>query len=521
VPDRASRIGCLLVPGMPLGSLLRAEPKLRGLPVAVADGDEPRSLRSSLLACSPEALACGVVVGMTLAQARSLAPELIVRPLSGPLLRSAGDALVDVARSFSPRVSVGNAGELCLDLGGLGNLYPSERKLGSAMLLAAERVDLPARVGIGATRLVAVLAARTTQGVQVVPPGEEGSFLAPLPLSLLHAPQPLEAAPKGTAAKQRHSAKKVDLAAALRRFGIERFAELAALPPGGLSLRLGPEGLRLWREARGLETAPPMFSRPPERFIEESESDPLCRIEPLMIVLLSACERLSARLSVRGLVSDGLFLGLALDPAGRDERRLNLAAPCRDVRAWLDVARLSLEDRPPPAPVAGVRIEADVLPEQRTQLDLFTPRDRSATGLADALARLAALSGEDRVGSPRPLNSHRPGAFVMAPFTIGARGKRCGDRESQAPAGGPFVRAVRPAEEARVAKSRGRPVSLASKSFRGRVVRLAGPWRLDGGWWLDDPLGRDYYEMELAGGDVCRVFFDRDRRRWFVDGICG
>ncbi|HUT99915.1 MAG TPA: hypothetical protein VM425_00595 [Myxococcota bacterium] len=430
-----------------------------------------------------------------------LVPESTVRFVSGPLLRSATDALVDVARSFSPRVSGENAGKLCLDLGGLANLYPSEHKLGSAMLLAAERVGLPARVGIGASRLVAELAARTTDSVQIVPRGEERSFLDPLPLSLLHVPEPL--------------------AAALRRFGIECFAELAALPPRGLGLRLGYEGLRLWREARGEETAPLVSERPPERIVEEGECDLLCRIEPLLMVLQSLCVRLAARLSVRGLVACGLFLGLDLDPVGKDERRLGLASPCRDVRAWIGVARLSLEESPPPAPVTSLRIEADVLPERRAQLDLFEPRVQAATGLDDALARLAALSGEDRVGSPRALDSHRPGAFALEPFKIAAGGKVRGAQESQAQNSGPFVLAVRPAEEARVAHSRGHPVSLASRSFHGRVVRLAGPWRFDSGWWRDDPLGRDYYEMELTGGDVFRVFFDHGRRRWFVDGICG
>ncbi len=184
-------------------------------------------------------------------------------------------------------------------------------------------------------------------------------------------------------------------------------------------------------------------------------------------------------------------------------------------------ARLSLEESPPPAPVTGLRIEADVLPERRAQLDLFEPRVQAATGLDDALARLAALSGEDRVGSPRTLDSHRPGAFALELFKIAAGGKVGGAQESQAQNSGPFVRAVRPAEEARVAKSSGHPVSLASKSFHGRVVRLAGPWRFDCGWWRDDPLGRDYYEVELTGGDVCRVFFDHARLCWFVDGICG
>ena len=83
------------------------------------------------------------------------------------------------------------------------------------------------------------------------------------------------------------------------------------------------------------------------------------------------------------------------------------------------------------------------------------------------------------------------------------------------------VHAVRPPVKVEVTESRGRPLRLFSDRFRGRVMQLAGPWRLEGGWWLARRINRDYYEVELSDGGIYRLYLDRDRRNWFIDGICG
>jgi len=116
------RIGCLYVPDLPLQALLRAEPELSGAPVAVTESEGPRAV---VLACSALAHRAGVGVGMTAAQARSLLAGLVVRALSAPQVRSAQAALLDAARSFSPRVALEPAGEVCLVLTGATNRDPA------------------------------------------------------------------------------------------------------------------------------------------------------------------------------------------------------------------------------------------------------------------------------------------------------------------------------------------------------------------------------------------------------------
>jgi hypothetical protein len=47
----------------------------------------------------------------------------------------------------------------------------------------------------------------------------------------------------------------------------------------------------------------------------------------------------------------------------------------------------------------------------------------------------------------------------------------------------------------------------------------SGPWRLESDWWEEDPARRDYWDVELAGGGLYRIFRDRDSGEWFADGM--
>ncbi len=70
---------------------------------------------------------------------------------------------------------------------------------------------------------------------------------------------------------------------------------------------------------------------------------------------------------------------------------------------------------------------------------------------------------------------------------------------------------------------RGRPDfvrgSGGSEKFGGRVVTLAGPWRLTGEWWRDSSFARDYYDTELSDGGIYRIYHERESGGWFADGV--
>lgn len=490
------RLACLHVPDFPLAAWLRVEPELRGAAVIVADGATPRA---RLVAASAAARRRGVGEGMSAAQALAAAGDLTVRVASAEAERAAHAALGDVAYSFSPRVEDGAPGTVWFDAGGLHELHASESELAQAAARRAAACGLDAGVGIAGSKVSAELAARDGGGCAVVPPSDEWRVLAPLSLDLL-APPPA-------------------LRATLHRWGIRTLGALAALPASAVATRLGPEAAALARRARG-EDAHPLAPRPlPLSFEEVAELDwGVDALEPFLFVVRGLLDRLLARLEVRGLVCGDLRLSLGLADRGRDERTVTVAAPSTAAKALLTLIRVHLEAQPPRAAVESVRLAA--VPERlrAAQLDLFRPAGPQPAQLAATLARLGALCGDAAVGAPRVCDSHRPDAYGLAPFAPPAAVPLVEDP----PAPPLAVRAIRPPQPLEVFCQRDQPEFVRGETCQGRVVSLAGPWRLTGDWWRPgDALQRDYYDAQLSDGGVYRFYYDPTRRQWFLDGEYG
>ena len=483
------RVGCVFIPDLFLTVHLRAEPELRDQPVAVISDMGPRG---RVIGCSEPARAGGVRVDMSAACARSLVPGVVLRKHCPEKIRTALADLEGAIRKISPRVEVTGGPEIFCDASGLLRRYESEDALASALWSAAGAVGLATWVAVASCRATASLAARAGRGVMVLSPEEEPAFLAPLPISLLGGP--------------------ADVQAALHRFGISRLGDLSALSAQEVGLRLGPEGLRLWRTSRG-ENCDPLLPVPEvERFREDEELEyPLEHSGPLLDWLDRLFSRLLSRLAERGLAPRRLHLVLGLYPRGQEPRCLEAAAPSVSARLWRELAALSLEQAPPCAPITALRIEAEIESPRPCQGELFRPAGPAPSRLDEALARLTVLCGAERVGSPRPRDGWLPGEYDLFPFGSGGGG-------SLPSASGGALRAMRPPLEIRVLLERERPARLCGEWPRGRVRRLAGPWRVSGGWW-EEAFTRDYYDVELGEGRVYRIF--QERMRWFLSGACG
>ena len=489
------RLACLHVAQFPLAAWLRADPELRGTAVVVAETTAPRA---RIVAVSEAARRRGVGEGMTAAQAQAIASDLALRPASAEAERAAHAALGDVAYSFSPRVEDGAPGTVWFDAGGLAEMHPTEHELAQAALRRAAALGLEAAIGIAGSKVSAELAARDGGGCAVVPASEEWRVLAPLSLDLLSPPPHLRET--------------------LLRWGIRTLGDLAALPASAVATRLGPEAAALARRARG-EDAHPLAPRPlPLQFEEVAELDwGVDALEPFLFVVRGLLDRLLARLDVRGLVCGDLRLSLGLADRGRDERTITVAAPSNALKALLTLVRVHLEAHPPRAAVETVRLAA--VPERlrAAQLDLFRPAGPQPALLAATLARLGALCGEAAVGAPQVADSHRPDAYGVAPFTAPAGAPAA----SPAPASPPLaVRAVRPPQPLEVFCQRDQPDFVRGDTCQGRVVTLAGPWRLAAEWWRPgDVLHRDYYDAHLTDGGVYRFYYERTSNQWFLDGV--
>ena len=59
----------------------------------------------------------------------------------------------------------------------------------------------------------------------------------------------------------------------------------------------------------------------------------------------------------------------------------------------------------------------------------------------------------------------------------------------------------------------------ATPRIQGLVRVAAGPWSLEDGWWNEQPVERDYWDVELSGGRLYRIYRDRKSGEWFADGM--
>ncbi|MEA2604747.1 MAG: protein ImuB [Acidobacteriota bacterium] len=505
----SSRLACLLLPLFPLAARLRSEPELvrEALVVVEGNGNAARVVAATRLA-----RAAGVRPGLSLPQARALCPKLVARPRDGDCERAAQESLLEVAEGFSPRVEDAGEGTAYLDLEGLERHYPGpspELDLGRSLMAAADSAGLPARVGIASSKLAARIAAGLPEPPVIVPAGEEAAFLAPLPLQRL-APE-------------------VDVSGTLERWGVRSVGDFAQLPASRVASRLGRTGRELHATARGIDPRPLIPREPPPAFHEGMSLEwPLVALEPFLFVGRAALDRLCQRLESRGYACIRLELALRLEPDGHQVRTINTPAPTRDVKTLLTLVRLELEANPPGAPVAGFSFAAHPDRPREAQLSLYGPAALSPDKLATTLARLFALLGPERVGSPRPVDGHRPERFTLVDFSPPPPPEV--RREPRAGRGLLAVRVLRPPVELEVITGGEvdgpleirTPASAAAEKrprVEGEVKVASGPWGLEEDWWAEDPTGRDYWDVEIAGRGLYRIYRERATGAWYADGI--
>ncbi len=496
------RVGFVHVPHFYVQALLRADPELAGVPLVVSDGTDANV--PLVLDVSAAAARLGLRPGLTVAQARALAPEALVRARSPELERSARAALEDLAALFSPRIEQDGDAAVAFDVSDLGRLFETELELAGAIQVSARKLGFDARIGLARDKTTARVAALSREGVTVVPAGREAAFLASLPVALL-GPSP-------------------DMLLTLSRWGVRAIGELASLPKGGVALRLGKEGARLAQVARGQADDPLVPRSEPLVFEEGCDLEwPIEDVEALLFVLKRVLDNLVQRLGCRSLATGELTLTLTLDRsfldaqaragAATDVRTVPVGSPTREVQTLLALVRVQLESARPVAPVTALRVRATAERTRAAQLGLFEPAGPSPDKLATLLARLSALVGSDRVGAPALVDRHLPDAFAVHPFNPPkhvAEGRGNGIRQLA-------LHAFRPARPAEARLDRGLLRTLHSDGCGGQVIAQAGPFRVRDGWWRE-PITRDYFDVELSDGAIYRIFHDLHADTWHFAG---
>ncbi len=156
------------------------DPSLKGHPIAVGG--------SVVLAASYEARAYGVNSGMPGWRARQLCRSIQFVAGHFHEYQRLGDAVMAVFHDFTPLVERISIDEAFLDVAGAVRLFGSPRCIAvNIRQRVRDEIGLPVSVGVARTKHLAKVASQVAKpdGLVVVEPHDERSFLDPLPVGLI------------------------------------------------------------------------------------------------------------------------------------------------------------------------------------------------------------------------------------------------------------------------------------------------------------------------------------------------
>src|SRR3989442_437556 len=315
-------------------------PELRGKPVIVG-GAGVEGERGVVAATSYEAGPFGVRSAMPLSRARRLCPPAVVIPCDFPAYREASKSVFAILDRYSPVIEPIALDEAYLDLTGEDALMgPADSVAVRLRDEVKSRCGLDLSIGVASCKLVAKVASelRKPRGLVVVPPGEEASFLAPLPLSRLPGCGP------ATAVK-------------LERVGVRTIGDLAALPDPLLGELFGQYGRALGSHARGIDASPVMPPGDPKSISREITFDrDVSDARKVRETALGLLQDVGQSLRAHGLSARTVLLKIRYQPFDTQSRQATLPYPTDRADQLARPPRPLLEPQPaapPPPPPLG------------------------------------------------------------------------------------------------------------------------------------------------------------------------
>jgi len=471
-----------------LHAVLRNEPEAAGRAAALFDGTRKKSL---VLATNPTARAAGVDLGMTAPQAVARCASLLIRTPQPEAEAEASRMLLALGFTLSPSIEETEPGICTINLQGLDSAQYIVRATQAVAQLTL--FGLPATAGIARTPLLALYAARATASVRHI--NDEQNFLAPLPLAV--------AAPSST------------LAGIFLNWGLRTLGDFTALPRDEIIRRFGAEGLTFWQRATGGTERPLKLVAPPHTFSAEMEfEDPVETLEPLLFLLRRFLDRLALELSAAQFVAVELVLCLDLENEVQHTRTFRLPEPTGDVEILFRTLHTHLESLQTDTAIVGVQLQIIPARPLVLQQGLFETGLRDPHAFAETLARVAALVGSDRVGTPQLEDSHRSDAIKLIPPL--AVIPPAAEFVVHPPLGLP-LRRFRPPLPVKLEFTGRQPTYLWAEPFNGSIESIRGSWPSSGEWWQPDRAwARTEWDIALTGGGLYRLI--QVNTAYFLEG---
>lgn len=455
---------CLRFPQLALDALQNAAQTARPRATAIVDGP---SQRRFIVLADAAARAAGVRAGHTLAVAHALCPALRTLARDAGAERQALESFAALAYRYSADVHLRDGDAVLLEAGASLKLFGGWPALQRRLRGELARSGFRCRVAAAPVAAAAHVLAGSSSDVAIM-------VMPPLHAALDRLPL----ADGGLATAS------VD---ALHGMGLRTLGELFRLPRAELARRIGAPALAHLDRLRGLAAETRARWQPPPRFERRIEFESNVASTTALAFPL---QRLIREFALFLLTRDGgaqrFSLVLGHERGANTRLDIGLVAPQRDASSLFELARARLERIALSAPVQSLALHADDLPPLApAHRDLFETREHGTLDWPALVERLRARLGDDALHGLANVADHRPARAwrFVAPTSAEMR------PASETASARPFWLLRRP---------------LALREAPPRI--LAGPERIESGWWDGHDQRRDYYIVELRSGQRAWAF---------------
>ena len=429
--------------------------------------------------------------GSAVSAARALAHDLLVRPRDPAEETEALLGLAGWAAQFTPSVALELPNALVLEVSGSLKLFGGIDLIRASLREGCARMGFTVLVACAPTARGAAWLARAGAEHCLGHTDALAAALAALPVRIV--------------------VRAADALEALHAIGVRTVGDVVALPRAGLARRFGPQLLDDLDRAHGRLADPRAFYVPPAEFHARLELPAeVTQAESLLFAARRLFVQLEGFLAARAGGVQRLELRLFHRAAAVTVVPIGLVAPSRDADHFTLLARERLGTVALPEPVRALALAAaDVVPLAGENIALFADGRGSLEDWPKLVERLRARLGSAAVHGVAVAAEHRPEHASQACELPLARGR--GKGEGGKVGWRPFwlLAAPRPLEELGAEPHYGGPLQL-----------LAGPERIESGWWDGNEVARDYFVAQTADHALVWVYRARGAATgWFLHGL--
>lgn len=464
----------------------------RGAPatllLAVASSSDQSA---AIVALNRQAAERGVRCGMPASAAWALASGLRVVVRDEAAERAALRRVAAWALRFTSAASVAEPADVLLEAGGSLELFGGLENLRRRIRNGLADLGYEASIACAPTPLAAQWFARAGLEISVQHADALRHELEKLSVSLL------DCVPEAPAM--------------LERFGIRTVGECLRLPRAGLARRLGGCFLESLDRALGRLPDPrPPFVPPPAFRAVLPLPAPVEQSEALLFAGRRLLAELCGILSASSSGVQRLDFALSHEDRADTHLALGLVAATRDPDHLIAVLRERLTRLELPRPVIAIALAAEqFLPLAARSLSFLPDVHDHAETAARLIENLRARLGDSAVCGLAMHADYRPECAWRACEP----GEAAASRMLAIPSSRPLWLLASPHRLQEAA---------SSPCWEGPLSLLAGPERIETGWWDGDHVARDYFVARNAAQSLLWIYREHGTTGgWYLHGIFG